>query len=79
MKLLADLVREQYGIGRCERIVGPAACATIDKLTETFVCESGLWLLREVCQLCRKEALSHPIGSWHNGLSLPLTTPKLEV
>jgi hypothetical protein len=76
MRLLYDLLIEQFS-RRCER--GPDACGNKEILTETFVNESGLWRLRDVCADCRQQALDHPIGNYLNGLSLPLTTDNLRV
>lgn len=68
MKLLIDLIKEQYEVAHCEHLVGPEPCAKLDRLTETIVLESGLWRVRDVCAECREEALSHPIGKLNNGL-----------
>jgi hypothetical protein len=73
MRLLYDLLIEQFS-RHCERVVGSDACGTKEILIETFVNESGLWRLRDVCANCRQEALDNPIGDFLNRLSLPLTT-----
>lgn len=73
MRLLYDLLIEQFS-RRCERLTGPDACGKKEILIETFVNESGLWRVRDVCAGCRQQALDHPIGNFLNGLRLPLTT-----
>jgi hypothetical protein len=78
MRLLYDLLIEQYS-RPCEQHSGPDACGNKEILIETFVNESGLWRLRNVCADCRQQALDHPIGNYLNGLSLPLTTDNLRV
>lgn len=79
MKLLINLIKEQYEVAHCERLVSPEPCAKLDRLTEIIVLESGLWRVRSVCAECRKETLSHPIGKFHNGLGLCLTTDSIKV
>jgi hypothetical protein len=74
MKLLYDLLIEQFS-RPCER--GPDACGKKEILIETFVNESGLWCVRNVCADCRQQALDHPIGNFLNRLRLPLTTDKV--
>jgi hypothetical protein len=68
MKLLIDLIKQEYGVAECEHLIGPDPCAKLDRLTETIVLESGLWRVRDVCAECRDDALSHPIGKLNNRL-----------
>jgi hypothetical protein len=77
MQLLYDLLVDKYS-RQCEHRKSPEPCDNKEILVETFVNESGLWLVRDVCATCREDALADPIGNFLNKLVLPITTDKVK-